>query len=102
MENQCINPDEYSDSTSALIIPQGHNADELRKYILTQLNMSLGPGLGKLKSKVFRLGHLGDFNELMLLGMLSGVEMGLEKMNIPYQKGGVQAAMDFLTNSAAS
>ncbi|HRX00172.1 MAG TPA: aminotransferase class V-fold PLP-dependent enzyme [Cyclobacteriaceae bacterium] len=102
LENQCLNPDEYSDSTTALIIPQGHNADELRKYILANFNMSLGSGLGKLKSKVFRLGHLGDFNELMLLGMLSGVEMGLEKMKIPYRKGGVQAAMDFLSNSADS
>lgn len=99
LENQCLNSDEFSDSTTALIIPKGHNADDLRKVILTNLNMSLGSGLGKLKSKVFRIGHLGDFNELMLLGTLSGVEMGMTLAKIPYQKGGVQAAMESLTQT---
>ena len=96
LENQCLNKTEYSDSTTALIIPDGHNADDLRKLILRNLNMSLGSGLGKLKGKVFRIGHLGDFNELMLMATLSGVEMGLELAGIPYHKGGIQAALHFL------
>jgi alanine-glyoxylate transaminase/serine-glyoxylate transaminase/serine-pyruvate transaminase len=97
LENQCLNKNEYSDSTTALIIPEGHNADNLRSLILRNLNMSLGSGLGQLKGKVFRIGHLGDFNELMLMATLSGVEMGLELAGIPYHKGGVQAALQFLT-----
>lgn len=98
IENQCLNPKEYSDSTTALIIPDGYNADELRATILKEFNMSLGSGLGKLKSKVFRIGHLGDFNDLMLMGTLSGVEMGMELVKVPFQKGGVQAAMKYLTD----
>ncbi|MEQ9415670.1 MAG: aminotransferase class V-fold PLP-dependent enzyme [Cyclobacteriaceae bacterium] len=98
LENQCLNPKEYSDSTTALIIPEGHNADELRATILKAYNMSLGSGLGKLKSKVFRIGHLGDFNELMLTATLSGVEMGMELTKVPFQRGGVQAAMKYLTD----
>ena len=97
LENQCADEKEYSDSTTALIMPPGHNADELRRFILENYNMSLGSGLGKLKSKVFRIGHLGDFNELMLMAALSGVEMGMMAKGVPFQKGGVQAAMDFLT-----
>jgi len=98
LQNQCLNKSEYSDSTTALIIPDGHNADDLRKVILNKFNMSLGSGLGKLKSKVFRVGHLGDVNELMLMAALSGVEMGMELCKIPFTKGGVEAAMQFLTN----
>lgn len=98
LENQCLNQKEYSDSTTALIIPEGYNADELRSAILKEYNLSLGSGLGKLKSKVFRIGHLGDFNELMLMATLSGVEMGMELTKIPFQKGGVQAAMKYLTD----
>ncbi len=98
LENQCLNPKEYSDSTTALIIPEGHNADELRSTILKEYNLSLGSGLGKLKSKVFRIGHLGDFNELMLMATLSGVEMGMGLVKIPFHKGGVQAAMKHLTD----
>ncbi len=98
LENQALNTHEYSDSTTALRVPEGLNADELRKLILTRLNMSLGTGLGQLKSKVFRIGHLGDFNELMLMGTLSGVEMGMEMAGVPYNPGGVQAAMQFLAN----
>ncbi|MEQ9425623.1 MAG: aminotransferase class V-fold PLP-dependent enzyme [Cyclobacteriaceae bacterium] len=98
LENQCLVENEFSDSTTALIVPGG-KADELRKIVLDQFNMSLGTGLGQLKGKVFRIGHLGDFNELMLCATLSGVEMGLQIAGIPHQKGGVQAAMDFLTES---
>lgn len=99
LENQCLDPATYSNSTTALIIQAGHNADELRSLILKQFNMSLGSGLGKLKSKVFRIGHLGDFNELMLMATLSGVEMGMALANIPFNKGGVQAAMQYLNDS---
>ena len=73
-------------------------ADALRRLILERFNMSLGTGLGRLKGRAFRLGHLGDFNELMLMGMLSGVEMGLSLAGVPFKRGGVDAAMQFLTN----
>lgn len=98
LENQCLDPGAYSDSTTALIMPAGHNADELRSLILRQFNMSLGSGLGKLKSRVFRIGHLGDFNELMLMATLSGVEMGMVLAKVPFNQGGVQAAMQYLNN----
>jgi len=82
------------------VMPDGHDADNLRAIILDKYNMSLGSGLGKVKGKVFRIGHLGDFNDLMLLGALSGVEMGLAVAGVPHKKGGVQAAIDFLTGNA--
>lgn len=97
LENQCLNSDEYSDSTTALIIPDGQNADELRKTIYNELNMSLGTGLGQLKSKVFRIGHLGDMNALMLMGTLSGVEMGMSINKVPFNSGGAQAALEYLS-----
>ena len=81
-------------------MPDGYDADNLRAIILDKYNMSLGSGLGKIKGKVFRIGHLGDFNDLMLLGALSGVEMGLAVAGVPHNKGGVQAAIDFLTGNA--
>ena len=81
-------------------MPDGYDADNLRAIILDKYNMSLGSGLGKVKGKVFRIGHLGDFNDLMLLGALSGVEMGLAVAGVPHNKGGVQAAIDFLTGNA--
>jgi alanine-glyoxylate transaminase/serine-glyoxylate transaminase/serine-pyruvate transaminase len=77
-------------------MPEGHDADALRKVVLERFDMSLGTGLGKLKGKVFRIGHLGDFNDLMLAGTLCGVEMGLSLAGIPYTKSGVTAALDFL------
>ncbi len=97
LEILCVNPDEYSGSLTAVLMPAGHNADELRKVILDRFNMSLGSGLGKLQGKVFRIGHLGDFNDLMLAGTLSGVEMGLTLAGVPHSKGGVQAALDYLS-----
>ncbi len=97
LENQCLSSTSYSDSTTALIIPQGCDADELRSFILHNYNMSLGSGLGKLKARVFRIGHLGDMNELMLMAALAGVEMGMKANRISFRQGGVQAAMDFLT-----
>jgi len=96
LENLCPNDDEYSNSTTAVLMPEGHDADALRLAILDKFNMSLGMGLGKVKGKVFRIGHIGDFNDLMLAGTLSGVEMGLDIAGVPFRKGGVQAALEFL------
>ena len=89
-------PEEYSNTVTTVLVPAGHDADRLRAVILDRFNMSLGTGLGRLKGKAFRLGHLGDFNELMLMGMLSGVEMGLAIAGVPFKRGGVDAAMNFL------
>jgi alanine-glyoxylate transaminase/serine-glyoxylate transaminase/serine-pyruvate transaminase len=96
LEILCLNPDEYSPALTTVVMPEGHDADALRKVVLERFDMSLGTGLGKLKGKVFRIGHLGDFNDLMLAGTLCGVEMGLSLAGIPYSKGGVTAALDFL------
>lgn len=97
LELLCQSPEEYSSSLTAVLMPQGFDADEFRNRVLERFNMSLGNGLGKLKGKVFRIGHLGDFNELMLAGTLSGIEMGLTVSGIPFSKGGVLAALDYLT-----
>ena len=78
------------------MVPEGHDADHVRSVILDNFDMSLGTGLGKVKGKVFRIGHLGDFNDLTLLGTLAGVEMGLSLANVPHQIGGLQQAMKFL------
>ena len=96
LEILCKNPNEYSSSLTAVLVPDGHDADSLRKIILDDFNMSLGTGLAKVAGKVFRIGHLGDFNELMLAGTLSGVEMGLMKSKIPFNKGGILKALEFL------
>jgi len=98
LELLCLNPKEYSSSLTAVLMPQGCDADEFRKLVLQKFNMSLGNGLGKLKGKVFRIGHLGDFNELMLAGTLSGIEMGLALAKIPFSKGGVTGALDYLSS----
>ncbi len=96
LEILCLDPGEYSSSLTALVMPEGHDADHVRKVILERFDMSLGAGLGKLKGKVFRIGHLGHFNDLMLAGTLCGVEMGLGLAGVPIRKGGVQAALDYL------
>lgn len=96
LEILCMNPEEYSNSLTAVLMPNGYNADKLREIILKKFNMSLGTGLGKLKGKIFRIGHLGDFNELMLAGTLCGIEMGLLLANVPFSKGGVTEALDYL------
>jgi alanine-glyoxylate transaminase/serine-glyoxylate transaminase/serine-pyruvate transaminase len=101
LENLALDPREYSSSVTAVLMPQGHDADAFRKITLEKYDMSLGAGLGKVKGKVFRIGHLGDFNDLMLMGTLSGVEMGLRAAGVPHKSGGVQAAMDVLTVAAA-
>ncbi|MSP79676.1 MAG: aminotransferase class V-fold PLP-dependent enzyme [Rhodospirillales bacterium] len=102
LENQCVNPAEYSATITAIRVPEGHDADELRRVIFDKFDMSLGTGLSKLKGKVFRIGHLGDFNDLMLAGTLSGVEMGLALAGVPFQRGGVDAALDYLANGDAA
>lgn len=99
LENVALDPKEYSDSVTAIYTPAGHSADELRRVILDRFNMPLGTGLGRLKDKAFRIGHLGDFNDLMLAGTLGGVEMGLEIAGIPHRKGGASAALDYMAES---
>jgi alanine-glyoxylate transaminase/serine-glyoxylate transaminase/serine-pyruvate transaminase len=98
LEVFCLNPTEYSPALTAVMMPERHDADAFRKLILERFDLSLGTGLGKLKGKVFRIGHLGDFNDLMLAGSLCGVEMGLSLAGVPFSKGGVAAALDFLSN----
>lgn len=97
LENLCVNPLDCSNSTTAVMMPAGHDADQLRAVILERYNMSLGMGLGKVKGIVFRIGHIGDFNELMLAGTLSGVEMGLRLAGVPHKPGGINAALEFLS-----
>jgi alanine-glyoxylate transaminase/serine-glyoxylate transaminase/serine-pyruvate transaminase len=99
LEIVALDPKEYSNSVTAIYVPAGHSADELRKVALERFNMPLGTGLGKFQDKVFRIGHLGDFNDLMLAGTLSGVEMGMDLAGVPHRKGGVAAALEFLTES---
>lgn len=99
-EIQCRNEAEYSSSLTAVRLPDGHSADALRKEILQRANMSLGNGLGPLADRVFRIGHLGDFNNVSVLGTLSGVEMGLKARGIPFRRGGVEAAMDVLAGNS--
>jgi alanine-glyoxylate transaminase/serine-glyoxylate transaminase/serine-pyruvate transaminase len=95
----CLDPAEYSGSLTAVMMPEGHDADALRKVVLDRYEMSLGTGLGKLKGKIFRIGHLGDFNDLMLAGTLSGVEMGLSRAGVPFSRGGAAAALEYLSNA---
>ena len=99
LEVVCLDPEEYSSSLTAVMLPGGQDADALRQVILERFDMSLGTGLGKLKGKIFRIGHLGDFNDLMLAGTLSGVEMGLALAGIPFTRGGVAAALDYLSGT---
>jgi alanine-glyoxylate transaminase/serine-glyoxylate transaminase/serine-pyruvate transaminase len=99
LETVCKNPDEFSASITAVMMPGDHSADRLREVILDNFAMSLGTGLGRLADTVFRIGHLGDFNDLMLAGTLSGVEMGLTLAEIPHQPGGVRAALDYLARN---
>jgi alanine-glyoxylate transaminase/serine-glyoxylate transaminase/serine-pyruvate transaminase len=99
LEVLCLNPDEYSGSLTAVLMPDGHDADRLRATILDAFDMSLGTGLGRLAGKVFRIGHLGHFNDLMLAGTLGGVEMGLTLAGVPHRSGGAQAALDHLART---
>jgi alanine-glyoxylate transaminase/serine-glyoxylate transaminase/serine-pyruvate transaminase len=96
LEIVCEEPGEYSSSLTAVFTPEGHNADHLREIILEHFDMSLGSGLSKFAGKVFRIGHLGSFNDLTLAGTLSGVEMGLRLAGVPHKEGGVTAALHSL------
>jgi alanine-glyoxylate transaminase/serine-glyoxylate transaminase/serine-pyruvate transaminase len=100
LENLCLEPKEYSSVLTAVVLPPGHDADKLRGLILDRFDMSLGMGLGKVQGKVFRIGHVGDLNDLTLAGTLCGVEMGLSLAGVPFQKGGVDAAMRYLAETS--
>jgi alanine-glyoxylate transaminase/serine-glyoxylate transaminase/serine-pyruvate transaminase len=99
LEILCLNPDEYSGSLTAVLLPEGFDADRLRALILERFDMSLGAGLAKVAGKVFRIGHLGHFNDLTLAGTLAGVEMGLGLARVPHQRGGAQVALDYLADN---
>ncbi len=96
LEVLCADPRDYSNSLTAIVVPDGFDADRLREIILEAFDMSLGTGLGKLRGKIFRIGHLGHFNDLMLCGTLAGVEMGLHRAGVPHRTGGVSAALEYL------
>lgn len=96
LEVLCLETKDHSNTLTAVLLPDGHDADKFREVVLQNYNMSLGNGLSKLSKKVFRIGHLGDFNDLMLVATLGGIEMALGKTNIPHQAGGTLAAMQLL------
>lgn len=99
LEVVCLDPEEHSNSLTAVLVPEGHDADKLRESILARFDMSLGTGLGRLAGKAFRIGHLGHFNDLMLVGTLAGVELGLALSDIPHSSGGVAAGLSALAAS---
>ena len=101
LEVWCRHSEEYSSSLTAVLVPDGHSADALRRTILETFDMSLGNGLGRLADSVFRIGHLGAFNDLMLAGTLCGIEMGLHLAGVPHQRGGVDAALAYLADAAS-
>ena len=101
MEILCLEPREFSSTLTAVVMPDGHDADRYRRIVLDAFDMSLGTGLAKLKGTVFRIGHLGHFNDLTLMGTLAGVEMGFGLAGVPHAQGGVNAAMDVLTGGGA-
>ena len=102
LEIVCEDAREFSASITAILMPEGHSADAFRKLVLENFNMSLGAGLGRLADKVFRIGHLGDFNDLMLAGTLAGVEMGLARAGVAHRSGGVSAAVQYLGSDAST
>ena len=101
LEVFCLEPAAHSSSLTAVLMPEGHDADAFRETVLERYNLSLGNGLGQLAGEVFRIGHLGDFNELMLAGTLSGIDLGLAVASVPHRRGGVQAALDYLAGGSA-
>ena len=100
LEVLCENKNDFSNTLTAVLLPEGHNADNLRSIVLNKFDMALGNGLSRLAGKVFRIGHLGDFNDLMLVATLGGIEMGLANSDVPHQVGGTQAAMQFLKQNS--
>ncbi len=101
LELLCRDEALYSNSLTAVLMPEGQDADALRQVILEHYDLSLGNGLGRLKGKVFRVGHLGAFNDLMLMGTLSGIEMGLARAGVAHRRGGAQSALDWLAGQHA-
>jgi alanine-glyoxylate transaminase/serine-glyoxylate transaminase/serine-pyruvate transaminase len=102
LELLCRDPAGYSDALTAIVMPVGHDADAFRRQVLERFDMSLGAGLGRLAGRVFRIGHLGFFNDLTLCATLCGVEMGLAMTGVPHRSGGIQAALDYLQGSVTS
>jgi alanine-glyoxylate transaminase/serine-glyoxylate transaminase/serine-pyruvate transaminase len=102
IELLCRNPAEYSSSLTAIMMPEGHDADAFRREVLSRYDLSLGMGLGRLAGRIFRIGHLGWFNDLMLCGTLCGVEMGLAACAVPYREGGVGDALAYLREPVAA
>ena len=102
LETQCVDPQAHSPALTGAVMPEGHDADNFRKVVLDNFDMSLGTGLNKIKGKAFRIGHLGYFNDLMLMGTLSGIEMGLDLAKVPHRSGGVLAAMEVLKGRTAA
>jgi alanine-glyoxylate transaminase/serine-glyoxylate transaminase/serine-pyruvate transaminase len=102
LEILCKYEPEQSPVVTTVMLPGGFDSDEFRRLVVERLNLSLGAGLGRLKGRAFRIGHLGDFNELMLMGTLCGVEMGLTLAGVPFNKGGATAAMESLIASPVS
>ena len=100
LEGYALEPSESSNALTAVMMPNGLDADEVRRIVLEQSNMSLGTGLGKLRGRIFRIGHLGDLNTLSLIGAIAGVEMGLASARVPVSLKGVSAAMAFLMNES--
>jgi alanine-glyoxylate transaminase/serine-glyoxylate transaminase/serine-pyruvate transaminase len=100
LENLCRNERHYSPVLTAVMMPDGHDADAFRRVVLEHFDMSLGTGLSKVAGKVFRIGHLGDINDLTMIGTLAGVEMGLALTKVPHKTGGVQAAMSYLASTS--
>jgi alanine-glyoxylate transaminase / serine-glyoxylate transaminase / serine-pyruvate transaminase len=98
LEILCQNPDDYSATLTAVLVPDGHDADRVRQLILDRYDMSLGAGLGRLAGRVFRIGHLGALSDLSLAGALCGVEMGLAQAGVPMVRAGVSAALDYLAS----
>ena len=99
LEVQCLDEACHSNALTAVRLPDGHDADRFRQIVLERFNMSLGNGLAKVAGRLFRIGHLGDFNELMLAGTLAGVEMGLHLARVPHRPGGVEVALNYLKQS---
>ena len=99
-EIYAVDPGAQSNTITAVLLPDGHDADKLRQLCLDKFNLSLGGGLDRLRGRVFRIGHLGDLNEPMILGTIAAVEMALDLTGVPHGKGGVQAAMDYLAGEA--
>ncbi|MCU1649945.1 MAG: serine--glyoxylate aminotransferase, partial [Pseudonocardia sp.] len=96
LEVLCADEREHSGSLTAVLLPAGHDADAVRRIILERFDMSLGTGLGRLAGKVFRIGHLGHFNDLTLAGTLAGVQLGLQLSGVPIKPGGVESALELL------